>query len=115
MSLAKHRRRVMLWKLQNRRCAGCGKRAWPHLPGYHPNRLTIDEVVPQAKGGRRVLGNQVAMHRACNEAKADRLPNGCELIWLALVNARLPAPSQSDTHVLPTLADPDGFSDNAAP
>ncbi|MGL4198160.1 MAG: DNA (cytosine-5-)-methyltransferase [Allorhizobium sp.] len=37
----------------------------------------------------RHLGNQVAMHRSCNEAKADRLPNGCEIIMLHLVNARL--------------------------
>jgi hypothetical protein len=88
---AKDRRRIMLWRLQNRRCAGCGKRAWPRRWGR--DGLTIDEVVPQAKGGRRILGNQVAMHRACNEAKADRMPNGCELIWLALVNARLPAAS----------------------
>ena len=93
MSKNKARRRMMLWKLQDLRCAGCGERAWPHLGKRHPKVLTIDEVVPRSKGGMRVLGNQVVMHKRCNEAKADRMPNGCELIWLALVNARLRAAS----------------------
>lgn len=80
---------MLLWKLQDLRCAGCGAVARINLGGRHPLRLTVDEVVPRAKGGLRMLGNQVAMHRACNEAKADRLPNGCEIIMLHLVNARL--------------------------
>lgn len=55
----------------------------------HPYSLTVDEVLPQAKGGSRVLGNQVAMHKRCNLRKADRMPNGCDKIWLQLVNAKL--------------------------
>lgn len=53
--------------------------------------LTIDEAVPRSKGGRRVFGNQIAMHRLCNLRKADRMPNGCERIWLEMVNAKLRA------------------------
>lgn len=83
------KRRMMIWKMQNLRCAGCGQRAWPHLPWKHPKCITIDEVVPRAKGGLRAHGNQIVMHRDCNARKADRMPNGCELIWLELVNAKL--------------------------
>ena len=87
----KRRRKMAIWKMQNLRCAGCGERAYPHLGNGHSRQLTIDEVVPRAKGGKRELGNQLVMHQACNAKKADRLPNGCDLIWLALVNARLVA------------------------
>jgi hypothetical protein len=84
-------RRMLIWNLQDRRCAGCGERAYSHLPRKHMRSLTIDEAVPRAKGGMRVLGNQLVMHQSCNLKKADRMPNGCEKIWLELVNARLKA------------------------
>ena len=83
------KRRMIIWKMQNFRCAGCGGRAYPHLPWKHPKALTLDEVVPRAKGGLREYGNQIAMHRDCNARKGDRMPTGCELIWLELVNVRL--------------------------
>lgn len=83
------KRRFLLWKMQDLRCAGCGERAYPHLGARNPRRLTIDEAVPRAKGGLRELGNQLAMHQSCNRAKADRMPTGCERIWLEMVNARL--------------------------
>ncbi len=83
------RRRWMLWKAQDYLCAGCGKRI-PENRGFRsPLKMTIDEVVPRSKGGRRVLSNQLVMHRVCNLTKADRMPTGCEKIWLALVDARL--------------------------
>jgi len=78
-----------LHRIQRGVCAHCGRQMWLRLPQYDPLRVTTDEVWPRALGGKRVLGNQVAMHRACNEAKADRMPNGCEIIMLHLVNARL--------------------------
>ena len=83
------KRRLLLWKMQDLRCAACGGVAHINLGGRHPLRLTVDEVTPRSKGGLRVLGNQLVMHKCCNEAKADRDPSGCELIWLELVNARL--------------------------
>lgn len=83
------KRRLLLWKMQDMRCASCGGFAHLHLGGRHPWRLTLDEAVPRARGGRRELGNQLVMRKICNEAKADRMPTGCELIWLELVNARL--------------------------
>lgn len=78
-----------LFNIQRGRCAGCSKPMCIRGSQYQMRRATIDEVWPRARGGMKLLGNQVAMHRACNEAKADRMPNGCEIIMLHLVNARL--------------------------
>jgi 5-methylcytosine-specific restriction endonuclease McrA len=49
---------------------------------------TIDHVVPRSLKGHEGFGNIVLAHRGCNNDKADRLPTGCELIWLLAVNAR---------------------------
>lgn len=54
----------------------------------HPLRPSIDHVMPRSLGGQSV-GNKLVMHRECNTLKGNRLPNGCERIWLAAVNARL--------------------------
>jgi 5-methylcytosine-specific restriction endonuclease McrA len=62
-------------------CCICGLRI------YH-GAATIDHVHPWARGGRN-RGNRVPAHYACNQRKSDRLPTGCELIWLASDNARL--------------------------
>jgi len=81
-SWRKRQFRLALRRAQFGRCAICGgnmKRGKVH---------SIDHVVPQSRGGRDV-GNLVLAHRPCNEAKANREPTGCELIWLAAVNARL--------------------------
>lgn len=85
------RRRWLLWKAQRFLCPGCGKRICENFGRRHPLRPTLDEVVPKARGGRPVLGNQVVMHLGCNARKGDRMPTGCELIWLAMVNARIAA------------------------
>lgn len=60
----------------------------PDFGIVHPLRPSIDHVMPRSRGGRS-LGNKLAMHRECNTQKGDRLPNGCELVWLSAVNARL--------------------------
>jgi 5-methylcytosine-specific restriction endonuclease McrA len=60
----------------------------PDFDPSHPLRPSFDHVVPRSKGGANV-GNRIAMHRECNCLKSDRMPNGCELLWLAVVNARL--------------------------
>ena len=51
----------------------------------HPDRPSFDHVVCKAKGGPD-RGNRIAAHRSCNTRKANRDPNGCELLWLAVVN-----------------------------
>jgi 5-methylcytosine-specific restriction endonuclease McrA len=73
----------VLWRAQGRTCALCGqamRRLW---------EVTTEHVVPRSAGGFWGLGNVVAAHPACNTAKADRMPTGCELVWLLAVNARL--------------------------
>lgn len=50
---------------------------------------TIDHVIPLAKNGNDGPGNIVAAHRICNNRKADRMPNGCELVYLLAVNAKM--------------------------
>lgn len=55
---------------------------------YSKRRPTYEHVVPRARGGVN-HGNRLVAHKFCNEAKADRMPTGCELVWLAVVNARL--------------------------
>lgn len=63
-----------------------------HRCGICGNQLrataTIDHVVPWSAGGRNAA-NRVPAHAQCNQRKGNRLPTGCELIWLAGVNARL--------------------------
>ena len=73
--------RVLL-RIQGGLCAGCGQ---PVRPIY----LTADHVIPVSRGGADALGNLVAMHGPCNSRKSNRMPTGCELIWLLAVNARL--------------------------
>lgn len=85
------RRRWLLWKAQGFLCPSCGQRICPNFGRQHPRRMTLDEVVPKARGGRPMLGNQLVMHLQCNAAKGALMPTGCERIWLAMVNARLAA------------------------
>lgn len=51
---------------------------------------SFDHVVPRCRGGGNV-GNRIVAHIACNNRKSDRMPNGCELLMLEAVNARLAA------------------------
>lgn len=50
--------------------------------------MNIDHVVPLARGGGDYR-NLMLTHYPCNERKGSRMPTGCELIFLAVVNARL--------------------------
>ena len=73
---------------QGMQCAHCGCGMHFSLDQSDGWRATIDHVVPRSLGGGNDR-NRVAMHSHCNYRKANREPNGCELIWLAAVNARL--------------------------
>jgi 5-methylcytosine-specific restriction endonuclease McrA len=75
--------RSVLWRVQHRTCALCGH------PLRSPFSVTIEHVVPRSRGGLWGFGNVVGAHVTCNHRKADRMPTGCELIWLLAVNARL--------------------------
>jgi 5-methylcytosine-specific restriction endonuclease McrA len=83
-------RRALRWA-QFSVYAGCGK----HLPSarrlrrHHPDYPTFDHVLPRSAGGRRTLTNGLLKHQRCNQARADRAPTGCDLLWLLLVRTRL--------------------------
>lgn len=84
---------AIIAKLQAQRCILCGERFDLSLPRVglgivNEMIATIEHVIPRARGGRQ-RGNKLVTHRRCNALKADAMPNGCELIWLAAVNARL--------------------------
>lgn len=77
---------------QDRVCALCGKDIAPQsqmklIPQVR--RASIDHVVPRSLGGVDKMGNMLASHSKCNGIKGDRMPNGCEMVWLQAVNARL--------------------------
>jgi 5-methylcytosine-specific restriction endonuclease McrA len=60
--------------LLSRKCAGCGR-------GFKSiEDATIDHVIPKSKGGEDNWRNYQLMHKACNEYKADRLPEVYELL-----------------------------------
>lgn len=50
---------------------------------------TIDHVIPRSRGGFDGKGNVVAACFVCNNRKANRIPTGCELIYLIAVNCRM--------------------------
>ncbi len=76
---ARELRRTQWWK--NRRAQGrchyCGARV-------HPHSLTMDHVVPLARGGLTVRGNVVPCCKQCNTQKQSLLPLEWEqyLAWL---------------------------------
>jgi 5-methylcytosine-specific restriction endonuclease McrA len=75
---------------QGGRCVLCG---WAlifddDLPDHAPQRASFDHVIPRSRGGAN-HGNRLAAHRKCNTEKGSRMPTGCELVWLAAVNAKL--------------------------
>ena len=57
------------WKAQLARgvCHYCGRK-------FPPEALTMDHVVPVARGGRSTRGNVVPCCRACNAAKGVATP-----------------------------------------
>jgi hypothetical protein len=46
-------------------------------------------VWPKSAGGRRLLSNGLLKHQRCNQARANRPPTGCDILWLTFVAERL--------------------------
>lgn len=67
---ARELRKTQWWRrrLDQGICHYCGR----HFP---PAELTMDHVVPLARGGRSNKGNLVACCKACNTAKKSLLPS----------------------------------------
>ncbi len=57
------------WKSQLAKglCYHCGK-------SFPPNELTMDHLIPVARGGTSTKGNVVPACFACNQAKAAQMP-----------------------------------------
>lgn len=53
------------------------------------NEQSVDHVWPRVRNGYDGMGNMLAAHRACNTAKGERYPTGCELIMLHGINLKL--------------------------
>ncbi|MBU0479736.1 MAG: HNH endonuclease [Proteobacteria bacterium] len=68
-SRARELRKSRWW--QNRisagKCEYCGK-------GVHPKELTMDHVIPLARGGRSEKNNLVPCCKECNSKKKSALP-----------------------------------------
>ncbi len=71
-------------RIQKGLCAYCGKR-------FPPKELTLDHVVPVARGGRSTKGNVVPACKECNNKK--KLMTPAELLLQA---AKLGASEESD-------------------
>lgn len=58
----------LVWE-NGKRCAICGKEIGDL------NDLTIDHIIPLAKGGKNKMKNFQLAHRECNIRKGDKMPN----------------------------------------
>ena len=76
---------MALGEAQGWLCGICGRSMDPNHPP------SVDHVRPRL-GKQAAAGlhrNALGTHYWCNNAKGDRPPTGCELIWLTAVNTRL--------------------------
>jgi len=71
-------RHTQWWKRQTAKgvCHWCGRQTGAH-------QLTMDHIVPVARGGQRVKGNVVPSCKDCNTAKKQLLP----MEWESYLNA----------------------------
>lgn len=82
-----------LYDAQHGFCASCGGKMF--LQDRHPViespmlYASEDHLRARKTGGSDDVTNRVAMHIKCNSRKMHRAPTGCELIFHALVLARL--------------------------
>lgn len=53
------------------RCDYCGIGTSEDVPASHPQRATVEDIVPLSKGGRNNRSNWALACCACNQAKGD--------------------------------------------
>lgn len=78
-----------LWKAQSGHCAICGEWLLRDERFHDDTGWNLDHVYPRSRYTFGNRGNIVLTHIACNTAKADRDPTGCEIIVLHAVNATI--------------------------
>jgi hypothetical protein len=54
-----------------------------------PGDFNLHHVWPKAHFGGGLLGKVLATHERCNTRWADKLPTGCQIIFLGVVNAKI--------------------------
>lgn len=54
-------------------CFYCKKHTSCHHEDGHPNKTTIDHILPKSKGGNNRLNNLVVACFVCNSKKADKI------------------------------------------
>lgn len=89
---ARTRMRRALARLQGYICPICGASLHGRPPEGRQGNLaktTLDHVIPRDREGPDRPGNYLAAHGLCNFRKGNRMPTGCELIWLLAMNNRL--------------------------
>ena len=87
----------MMWMAQDGKCPLCGQGL---NRKFGSPQLTFDHVWPKGRVGTAgsMEGNYLLAHEKCNRAKAMRRPNGCERLWLFVVNRRLGLPAHETHH-----------------
>lgn len=88
-----HLGRNLLLDVQEYRCGSCGGQLEKGIRSTEPRGMSLEHVWPK-RMGFGLQGNAVFTHRECNDEKADRSPNGCELIFLQAVNRKLGLPEE---------------------
>lgn len=68
------RRRNKLYQEQDGLCHWCKKDMRDDVPEDHPDRVTLDHVMPISKGGTNDLSNLVAACFACNQERKNVPP-----------------------------------------
>ena len=72
----RRRRQRRLFAEQSGICAICGL-PLPRLGSRHPrhpDRASLDHIIPRSRGGKNDLSNLQLVHDRCNNEKADQVP-----------------------------------------
>lgn len=72
-SKSRRRRMRALLKRHDGKCVYCSTEVLTHVHHKHPQRATMDHVIPRVLGGAHNLLNLVLSCRACNQKKANSL------------------------------------------
>lgn len=62
-------KRSALSEAQNHRCCYCGTQLSNHVKDDHPDRATVDHVIPKIAGGHCKWDNEVMACRLCNHGR----------------------------------------------
>lgn len=61
-------------------CGICGQSIFASFKHPHPASVSVDHIVPLARGGSDALSNKQLAHLGCNSRKRDSLPGDSPLV-----------------------------------